>query len=1545
MKTKSSWMVRALLTGSALLLAVDAGYAGTLHFNGTSIAPYDDYVTVGSRTNLDLTGTNLTLEAWIKPTGPGSDATGGGVILGREGEYMLARYANGNLHYAFATAGHAFAFEDTGYPAPTNQWTHVALTYDGARFRFYVNGEIWSPYIASGPIGDLYPAEEDFRIGSRQHLTAGQPQYFRGQIDDVRVWNVTRSATEISGNMNRPLRGDEPGLLTYYRFEEGFGSTTADATGHGLTGTLVNGPAWDSASDALQVQVPTTRPAALLTETTARLNASISTNGILATNSFWLSAHASTALSFDGINDDVSFSLGPNNNYNAYPLTVTAWVKTDRPGGNGGIVNKYTSGSSSGWQLHLANGQVRAWYFRNANTNVFGGGDGLNGGNVDDGQWHHAAFTVGPTGGKLYVDGLLTATTNWVGTPAATTNTQPLRLGAYGNIYFAGQLDEVTLWNAELSAGAIASLMTAPPTPAHPQYANLVAHWPLDEGGGAFVNDARGRNAAGLIEGEPQWVPQARPDLYTATPLVPIRGTNAVLDLVGVDDHVIVQAGRWFSNEFTIESWVFARSHNKDARVIDFGLGQASANVILALSSGTTGRPYFQAYPNGVVAPDLLPLNQWVHLAATLISNTATLYVNGVAVVSGTVTAPNATVTRNNNYIGRSNWGAADNYANALYDDLRIWKVARTPAQIRQFMTAPAAPDDPNLVLNYRFDEPSGLAVVDYRTTSPQNGTLTNGASRLAIERTSADVSGLAIATKHYFSSVATSTNGTVYGPIESFATPTPIAGTALEFNGTNAVRVAGFGATMPTTNVTVEFWQRTYSLRNESTFGLEPDDVARRFQAHVPFSDGNVYWDFGNINTGAGGRLAYRPPASLVGTWQHFALVAKSPPNGYMRIYRNGVLEAQTNTASSFTVGARDLLLGGLGTGFFAGELDEFRIWNTARDGTNILRDFNRRIVGNEPGLLAYYQMDEGAGSILTDATGRGRDGLLLNAPEWIPSTAPVGWPLVTTSDVTDIVLGDVTLDAEIKGDASSDTRTWVEYGQYVPVPNSAENHFYGYYTATDQSVDSLSDINFDAPPAYVGTFDDIAFTVSGPPPEWPGGPSDYYAARYLGRIFLPASGSYTFYSTSDVGSHLYVDGQLVGTNDGRHGLLERAATTSLTAGHHWIEARMFEWYNISTLIVSYAGPGITKQIIPATAFLRHEAVFTARTPVQTNAASAGVQEMSLMATNLSANGTHVVRVVTANASGTNYGSVQSALMGSAGAFTALYFNGIGACVEVPDGTNLLAFPGTDEFTIEAWVNPSILGATQTVVSKFNQPAQREYFLALNGSGQVVFHRQGSDFVSGAAVSTGQYTHLAATYDGTRRRIYINGQLDPASDAGSGAGTNRNAPFVIGARYWSNSLADFFQGTIDDVRVWQVARSQVQIAEGMNRRLSGYELGLLAYYRFDEAQGGFATDSTVYENVGVLRNGTVFVPSGSQFACTGAPPVLSIDMLDFAPGVILWWPITCNEYILEEAFTPSAPPEEWYPVLEPTTPVGDTYLMVVLWDRYVDGFFRLRRR
>jgi gliding motility-associated-like protein/uncharacterized repeat protein (TIGR01451 family) len=97
--------------------------------------------------------------------------------------------------------------------------------------------------------------------------------------------------------------------------------------------------------------------------------------------------------------------------------------------------------------------------------------------------------------------------------------------------------------------------------------------------------------------------------------------------------------------------------------------------------------------------------------------------------------------------------------------------------------------------------------------------------------------------------------------------------------------------------------------------------------------------------------------------------------------------------------------------------------------------------------------------------------------------------------------------------------------------------------------------------------------------------GSSVSYGTKYSGFINITAAGSYTFYTNSIDGSNLYVDGSLSVSNDGSHGATEIAsAAIFLSAGYHNIEVNYFKSaIGTSNLSVSYAGPSIAKQAIPA--------------------------------------------------------------------------------------------------------------------------------------------------------------------------------------------------------------------------------------------------------------------------------------------------------------------------------------------------------------------------
>ena len=221
---------------------------------------------------------------------------------------------------------------------------------------------------------------------------------------------------------------------------------------------------------------------------------------------------------------------------------------------------------------------------------------------------------------------------------------------------------------------------------------------------------------------------------------------------------------------------------------------------------------------------------------------------------------------------------------------------------------------------------------------------------------------------------------------------PSLLPGTAnvMSFDGTAQYgAVSGLGARLPGSEVTVEFWQFADEARPQSTFTLNPDQFANRFSANVPWSDGNVYWDYGDITTS--GRLMYAPPAGqpVTGSWQHFAFVA-SRSLGQMAIYRNGVLVAQrASPVTTFTPNQADFLLGSGTTNgyFFKGRLAEFRIWNSALDQATIQAWMNRSLTAAHPAyenLAVYWPIHEGAGNVLYDFSSPQNDVLLNSAPVW---------------------------------------------------------------------------------------------------------------------------------------------------------------------------------------------------------------------------------------------------------------------------------------------------------------------------------------------------------------------------------------------------------------------------------------------------------------------------------------------------------------------------------------------------------------------------------
>src|ERR1051326_6649663 len=195
-----------------------------------------------------------------------------------------------------------------------------------------------------------------------------------------------------------------------------------------------------------------------------------------------------------------------------------------------------------------------------------------------------------------------------------------------------------------------------------------------------------------------------------------LAGAGNAVNLDGATGHLSVPSGVWFNGNLTVEGWVYVRSYNSWSRLFDFANGPNTNNVFLALSSGTSGLPVFGVYTNNNGTPSIqsstqVPLNQWTHVACTLSGTTGTIYINGINVGSATLNLP-SNVVRTNNYFGRSNY-AVDGYANAMFDELRIWNVARTQGQIQALMHRSLIGNEIGLLGYWRCDEGTSTNIAD----------------------------------------------------------------------------------------------------------------------------------------------------------------------------------------------------------------------------------------------------------------------------------------------------------------------------------------------------------------------------------------------------------------------------------------------------------------------------------------------------------------------------------------------------------------------------------------------------------------------------------------------------------------------------------------------------------------------------------------------------------------------------------------------------------------------------------------------------------------
>ncbi len=840
----------------------DAGISGkALVFDGT-----DDraIVTTNLRTKLTLnsaTPQSLSISGWFKPLAGGNDLSG--VVLLSTGTNIRIFYRPATTQFCFQIkAGSNSTCTGTG-SVVEGQWYHVVGTYDnvGALMSIYLNGVFKSSATPSDV--DLSASGGDMYIGHAQ-------AYFKGFIDEVKVYGFSISAAQATSNFNS--RGSNEGASTVL----GASSNQSAALSNGLVGY------WKMDEASWTVDCSTES----VTDSSGNLNNGSSCPTSTGPAGGAVGKFGNGAL-FDGSDDyvdiDNSDSLDPSGDF-----TLSTWVKRT---GAGTGTNQFFILKNAMYGFTYNNGVLQ--YYDNSYHNATSS-------TLTQDTWYHLTMVHTSTASRLYINGALDDSET-AGTPSLSDNGALVlgRLG--GSDLFQGVLDEVRVYNRALSGNEVSQLYNFAPEPN--------GYWRLDEQTGTSAVDASGYGSTGTLT--------SVSDPPTSTSGWANGKYGGSLNFDGSDDLVNVggNANLQLTSGGTIAAWIYTRSmgESNGGRIVNKGTSTGAADGY-SFQVGATNKIFGQINGTAGVGTsnDTLTLNAWNHVAWSFDGVNYKFYINGVLLTTSANTNLPPAVS-GDVYIG-NRAGASDRTFDGLIDDVKIYPYARSQGQIVEDMNAShPAPGSPvgSAFGHWKFDE--GAA----NTCSGGTNDLCNSGS------------------------IGNSIDGTLDATNPPTITQAGKFGKALTFDGTNDT------ASIPDNDAidfnfnqdfTVSFWLKDGggNANNDSILTKGGSTYPYRFRYNEVDSLKFVRYD-GSVVAGPNGTKTIND-----GNWHHIAGVKRGST---LYLYIDGVQHlTATDTTTATTTNANAITLGSeSGAQFYAGTLDELRIFASGLTADQIKLEYNR--------------------------------------------------------------------------------------------------------------------------------------------------------------------------------------------------------------------------------------------------------------------------------------------------------------------------------------------------------------------------------------------------------------------------------------------------------------------------------------------------------------------------------------------------------------------------------------------------------------------------
>ncbi|MEP5075339.1 MAG: LamG domain-containing protein, partial [Lentilitoribacter sp.] len=633
----------------------------------------------------------FTIEAWIQTTGTGlqtiagqQEDAGGGTGYRIFLQDSLFRMSLNNT-----SGSDQLAVNADGSSINDGQWHHVAVTHDGsgtaAGIGLFIDGEKYPNLIVQDNLTSSTVSAANFSIGSRN----GVQHYFNGLIEQVRVWDIDRSAEEIYTNADSSIASD-PNLILAFEFDQD-SAAAIDAIG-GNDGAL-NGDANYVSSTAFDNDIfaplftsgyPFVDD---ITENDFQINSNANETGLLGVAVY--ADGTPTPTSDDVVNGTgaitfasalsesaitrIGGSLNPGTDYDVY------FVLEDLIGNRQHIptiVDVTTSAASNlalefdGSAQYVAvpdapqfdldsDWTIEAWiktpstgqqnivgqiagttgysFFKIGGTlylQYYSSGGFQNGGTslsvaagIDDDQWHHVAVSQNGSNGKIYVDGSPVLDVN-VLLPIDET-TDEVRIG-YDEFVgaFTGSIDEVRFWDYQRSDSEI---FDHHDSKLFGSESGLVAYYPFDDGSPSTIaTDATGNGNDGNLtsmDENTDWV--VGPALSPA-----ISAPQNALNFDGTDDYIEVPDNPTLdiTTEVTVSAWLRIDGNtgsiqNAVRKNDNYLLGWIPADYSRFEAQVFVGSQW-ESIQSTLTPTDLE--NEWHHFAMTYDGSTLSLYVDGI---------------------------------------------------------------------------------------------------------------------------------------------------------------------------------------------------------------------------------------------------------------------------------------------------------------------------------------------------------------------------------------------------------------------------------------------------------------------------------------------------------------------------------------------------------------------------------------------------------------------------------------------------------------------------------------------------------------------------------------------------------------------------------------------------------------------------------------------------------------------------------------------------------------------------------------------------